>query len=176
VQQRVGLHHLCLRARSREDVDRCAEHYHDSWATRSAGESTNFRSLSRCRRPPTSTLTAPVAYILPGWARPDHDFPGWDAQAGGSIGLIVGDQRSRIIRRMPSATCWDREFADSPLEEAGFEPSVPHPSHGELSCRVIRIGALETAGPPAPIAGIAADSSRPTSVPIVEACRRPQPS
>ena len=24
-QQRVGLHHLCLRARSREDVDRCAE-------------------------------------------------------------------------------------------------------------------------------------------------------
>ena len=23
-QQRVGLHHLCLRARSREDVDRCA--------------------------------------------------------------------------------------------------------------------------------------------------------
>lgn len=24
VQQRVGLHHLCLRAKSREDVDRCA--------------------------------------------------------------------------------------------------------------------------------------------------------
>jgi catechol 2,3-dioxygenase-like lactoylglutathione lyase family enzyme len=24
VQQRVGLHHLCLRARSQEDVDRCA--------------------------------------------------------------------------------------------------------------------------------------------------------
>jgi len=24
IQQRVGLHHLCLRARSREDVDRCA--------------------------------------------------------------------------------------------------------------------------------------------------------
>ena len=24
VQQRVGLHHICLRARSREDVDRCA--------------------------------------------------------------------------------------------------------------------------------------------------------
>ena len=24
MQQRVGLHHLCLRARSREDVDRCA--------------------------------------------------------------------------------------------------------------------------------------------------------
>jgi hypothetical protein len=22
--------------------------------------------------------------------------------------------------------CWDREFADSPLEESGFEPSVPH--------------------------------------------------
>ena len=25
VQRRVGLHHLCLRARSREDVERCAE-------------------------------------------------------------------------------------------------------------------------------------------------------
>ena len=25
VQQRVGLHHLCLRARSREDVDHCAQ-------------------------------------------------------------------------------------------------------------------------------------------------------
>ena len=25
VQQRVGLHHLCLRARSREDVDRCVD-------------------------------------------------------------------------------------------------------------------------------------------------------
>ena len=24
MQRRVGLHHLCLRARSREDVDRCA--------------------------------------------------------------------------------------------------------------------------------------------------------
>src|SRR5437763_7644963 len=24
VQQRIGLHHLCLRARSREDVDKCA--------------------------------------------------------------------------------------------------------------------------------------------------------
>jgi catechol 2,3-dioxygenase-like lactoylglutathione lyase family enzyme len=24
VQQRVGLHHICLRARSRDDVDRCA--------------------------------------------------------------------------------------------------------------------------------------------------------
>ena len=28
VQQRVGLHHLCLRARSREDVDRCAADRH----------------------------------------------------------------------------------------------------------------------------------------------------
>jgi hypothetical protein len=42
VQQRVGLHHLCLRARSREDVDRCAEHYHDSWATRSAGDGSHW--------------------------------------------------------------------------------------------------------------------------------------
>jgi hypothetical protein len=27
--------------------------------------------------------------------------------------------------RCPSATCWDREFADSLLEEGGFEPLVP---------------------------------------------------
>jgi hypothetical protein len=29
---------------------------------------------------------------------------------------------------LPSATCWDRDFADSPLEEAGFELLVPLPS------------------------------------------------
>ena len=33
MQQRVGLHHLCLRARSREDVDRCAELLRDMNAT-----------------------------------------------------------------------------------------------------------------------------------------------
>jgi catechol 2,3-dioxygenase-like lactoylglutathione lyase family enzyme len=33
VQQRIGLHHLCLRARSREDVDRCAEALKDIGAT-----------------------------------------------------------------------------------------------------------------------------------------------
>ena len=33
VQQRVGLHHLCLRARSREDVDRCAALLKDMKAT-----------------------------------------------------------------------------------------------------------------------------------------------
>jgi len=33
VQQRVGLHHLCLRARSREDVDRCAALLRDMGAT-----------------------------------------------------------------------------------------------------------------------------------------------
>ncbi len=33
VQQRVGLHHLCLRARSRADVDRCAEVLRDMKAT-----------------------------------------------------------------------------------------------------------------------------------------------
>jgi hypothetical protein len=27
--------------------------------------------------------------------------------------------------RCPSATCCDREFADSPVEESGFEPMVP---------------------------------------------------
>jgi hypothetical protein len=31
----------------------------------------------------------------------------------------------QIIGPVPSATCWDREFADSPLEESGFEPLVP---------------------------------------------------
>jgi catechol 2,3-dioxygenase-like lactoylglutathione lyase family enzyme len=33
VQQRVGLHHLCLRARSREDVDRCADLLREMGAT-----------------------------------------------------------------------------------------------------------------------------------------------
>jgi catechol 2,3-dioxygenase-like lactoylglutathione lyase family enzyme len=33
VQQRVGLHHLCLRARSREDVDRCAALLREMQAT-----------------------------------------------------------------------------------------------------------------------------------------------
>ncbi|MBV9829406.1 MAG: VOC family protein [Alphaproteobacteria bacterium] len=33
VQPRVGLHHLCLRARSRDDVDRCAELLRDIGAT-----------------------------------------------------------------------------------------------------------------------------------------------
>jgi hypothetical protein len=31
----------------------------------------------------------------------------------------------QIIGPVPSATCWDREFADSPLERTGFEPPVP---------------------------------------------------
>src|SRR5262245_40180605 len=33
VQQRVGVHHLCLRARSREDVDRCAALLNEIGAT-----------------------------------------------------------------------------------------------------------------------------------------------
>jgi catechol 2,3-dioxygenase-like lactoylglutathione lyase family enzyme len=33
VQQRVGLHHLCLRARSREDVDKCAALLREMGAT-----------------------------------------------------------------------------------------------------------------------------------------------
>jgi len=33
VQQRVGLHHLCLRARTREDVDRCAALLREMGAT-----------------------------------------------------------------------------------------------------------------------------------------------
>jgi hypothetical protein len=31
----------------------------------------------------------------------------------------------QIIGPMPSATCWDREFADSPVGEGGFELTVP---------------------------------------------------
>jgi hypothetical protein len=31
----------------------------------------------------------------------------------------------QIIGPVPSATCWDREFADSPLEQRRFELSVP---------------------------------------------------
>ena len=31
----------------------------------------------------------------------------------------------QIIGPVPSATYWDREFADSPLEEGGFELVVP---------------------------------------------------
>src|SRR5438552_2988160 len=37
VQQRVGLHHLCLRARSRDDVDRCAALLKEMDATSCAG-------------------------------------------------------------------------------------------------------------------------------------------
>src|SRR4030081_2998625 len=33
VQQRVGIHHLCMRARSREDADRCAGQLKESNAT-----------------------------------------------------------------------------------------------------------------------------------------------
>jgi catechol 2,3-dioxygenase-like lactoylglutathione lyase family enzyme len=33
VQQRIGLHHLCLRARSRDDVDRCATLLREMGAT-----------------------------------------------------------------------------------------------------------------------------------------------
>jgi catechol 2,3-dioxygenase-like lactoylglutathione lyase family enzyme len=33
VQQRVGLHHLCLRARTRDDVDRCATLVREMGAT-----------------------------------------------------------------------------------------------------------------------------------------------
>src|SRR4051794_23112365 len=33
VQQRIGLHHLCLRARSRDDVDRCAAALKEMGAT-----------------------------------------------------------------------------------------------------------------------------------------------
>src|SRR5262245_25387655 len=33
VQARVGLHHLCLRARARDDVDRCAAILHEIGAT-----------------------------------------------------------------------------------------------------------------------------------------------
>jgi hypothetical protein len=41
---------------------------------------------------------------------------------------------------VPSATCWDREFADSPLEEDGFELQVPF---FEKLCRVLSKGNAE---------------------------------
>jgi hypothetical protein len=37
----------------------------------------------------------------------------------------------QIIGPMPSATCWDREFADSPLEEAVTSELV---SEGQIAC------------------------------------------
>src|SRR5690242_15861029 len=41
VQQRVGLHHLCLRARSREDVDKCAALLNEMGATIAAPPKTH---------------------------------------------------------------------------------------------------------------------------------------
>jgi hypothetical protein len=46
----------------------------------------------------------------------------------------------QIIEPMPSATCWDRGFADSPLEEDGFELQVPLL---EKLCRVLSKGNAE---------------------------------
>ena len=43
VQQRVGLHHLCLRARSREDVDKCAALLSEMGATIAAPPKTHGR-------------------------------------------------------------------------------------------------------------------------------------
>jgi hypothetical protein len=37
----------------------------------------------------------------------------------------LGDNATIGIIAENIAICWDREFADSPLEETGFEPSVP---------------------------------------------------
>jgi len=48
--------------------------------------------------------------------------------AGEQLPSNFGDPVGRqIIGPMPSATCWDREFADSPLEQRRFELSVPPP-------------------------------------------------
>jgi catechol 2,3-dioxygenase-like lactoylglutathione lyase family enzyme len=41
VQQRAGLHHLCLRARSREDVDKCAALLNEMGATIAAPPKTH---------------------------------------------------------------------------------------------------------------------------------------
>ena len=50
VQQRVGLHHLCLRARSREDVDRCASVLKEMAATiiRGPEEGSWARAITTC--------------------------------------------------------------------------------------------------------------------------------
>src|SRR6266576_2360256 len=45
VQQRVGLHHLCLRARSREDVDRTAALLQEMNATIVGGPAQRFLSM-----------------------------------------------------------------------------------------------------------------------------------
>ena len=46
VQQRVGLHHLCLRARSREDVDKCAALLSDMGAIILRGPAEDTRAPS----------------------------------------------------------------------------------------------------------------------------------
>jgi catechol 2,3-dioxygenase-like lactoylglutathione lyase family enzyme len=49
VQQRVGLHHLCLRARSREDVDRCATLLKEMAATIIRGwKAAGRRAITTC--------------------------------------------------------------------------------------------------------------------------------
>jgi catechol-2,3-dioxygenase len=58
VQQRVGLHHLCLRARSREDVDRCAA------AVREIG-ATPMASVWRCASSQGPAYWNPARPLIP---------------------------------------------------------------------------------------------------------------
>jgi catechol 2,3-dioxygenase-like lactoylglutathione lyase family enzyme len=58
VQQRVGLHHLCLRARSREDVDRCSAVLKEMNATivRGPMEGSGYRATTTyCSRTRTAS-------------------------------------------------------------------------------------------------------------------------
>jgi hypothetical protein len=58
--------------------------------------------------------------------------------------------------RWPSVTCWDREFADSPLEESGFEPLVPltlNPTNAGERDEVMAETGLSTFGKIASLSG-----------------------
>jgi catechol 2,3-dioxygenase-like lactoylglutathione lyase family enzyme len=61
VQQRVGLHHLCLRARSREDVDKCAALLSEMGATtvRGPAEDTGGDPRSASNGPAGGAETRP---------------------------------------------------------------------------------------------------------------------
>jgi hypothetical protein len=46
----------------------------------------------------------------------------------------------QIIGPIPSATCWDREFADSSLERNGFELPVPRAMQERLKATIAGFG------------------------------------
>jgi catechol 2,3-dioxygenase-like lactoylglutathione lyase family enzyme len=88
VQQRVGLHHLCLRARSRKDVDRCASMLREMNATIVRG--------------PEDGSWAPG--LLRAVRRPRRHSPGGMLRAGGwpAGGRRVIQSRRRLRDRLSS--------------------------------------------------------------------------